>query len=189
MSCYPYKGEFELSHIKKQHGFTLIELILVIVILGILAATAAPKFIDISSDASKSVLQGVKGALRSGIQMARGKAIIDGVNLEATLFGSALSINVNGQDVFLHLGYVAPYAVNINKVIEIDATTARPSTNTDINTDFLILSNASLTHVYIYPSDKIGSATDAAPDGGQQCYVLYHLEDRTPSVTTVTSGC
>ena len=140
-----------MYHIKKQHGFTLIELVLVIVILGILAATAAPKFIDISSDASKSVLQGVKGSLESGIQMARVKAIIDGVNLEATLFGSALSINVNGQDVFLHLGYVAPYAVNINKVIEIDATTARPSTNTDINTDFLILSNASLTHVYIYP--------------------------------------
>lgn len=57
----------QLSSIKQQSGFTLIELVVVIVILGILAATALPKFVDLRSDAQTSALQGVAGAMDSAM--------------------------------------------------------------------------------------------------------------------------
>jgi MSHA pilin protein MshA len=66
------------NQMSKQKGFTLIELIIVIVILGILAVTAAPRFIDLQGDAKKSTLNGVKAALNSASQLVYAKAAING---------------------------------------------------------------------------------------------------------------
>ncbi|GEA52481.1 MSHA pilin protein MshA [Vibrio inusitatus NBRC 102082] len=63
---------------KKQGGFTLIELVVVIVILGILAVTAAPRFLNLQSDARESSLQGLKGAMAGAGSIVYGKAAIEG---------------------------------------------------------------------------------------------------------------
>lgn len=63
---------------KKQQGFTLIELVVVIIILGILAVTAAPKFINLQGDARASALQGLKGAIQGANSLVYSKAALLG---------------------------------------------------------------------------------------------------------------
>jgi MSHA pilin protein MshA len=66
-----------------QSGFTLVELIVVILVLGILAATALPKFINVSSEARVSSVNGIAGALRSAVSLAQAKYFAAG-NTAAT---------------------------------------------------------------------------------------------------------
>ena len=72
----------------KQKGFTLVELVVVIVILGILAATAIPKFVDLSTDAGNAATKGVAGAIASGTA----------TNYAAKVSGNASGVVLNGTN-------------------------------------------------------------------------------------------
>jgi MSHA pilin protein MshA len=77
---------------KKQAGFTLIELVVVIVILGLLAAAALPRFINVTQDARISSLNGVAGGLRTAASLARAEYVVTGNN-------AAVSVTMDGQAV------------------------------------------------------------------------------------------
>jgi MSHA pilin protein MshA len=94
-----------MSKEQGQGGFTLIELIVVIVILGILAAFAVPKFIGLSTDARVADLQGMSGSLQAAASMVYGKAKAENVPTGGTM-------NINGQSVKLNTGTWYPAASN-----------------------------------------------------------------------------
>jgi len=82
-------------------GFTLIELVMVIVILGILAAVAIPRFANLSSNAKASSLQGAVGAVKSGVVTFLGENSNYPTNLAST---AADSLILNSDDFTITSG-------------------------------------------------------------------------------------
>lgn len=167
---------------RQQSGFTLIELIIVIVILGILAITAAPRFFDFGTDARKSTLSGVKGALESASSLVYGKAIIGGVQKQATV---AVGATGNTTGVALAYGYPVATVDAIRSVAEL--TTAEWNVAVSTANNAPGFGAVGTTSVVISAVGTTVGTTEATA-----CHVVYTqsgAENTKPVVTVYSNGC
>ncbi len=162
----------EVRNMKKNAGFTLIELVVVITILAILSAVALPRYIAAQRDARIAKIQGIYGAIRAASGLAKARCELDlgqGLSAAGTCGAAAPQVNMDGTLVDIVNRYPAATATGIDAAAQVDAT----------NDGLTIAGNAPRTF-------DVSGAT--APT---TCRISYTaaVANGSPTITLVSTGC
>ncbi|TFH90208.1 prepilin-type N-terminal cleavage/methylation domain-containing protein [Vibrio ouci] len=173
---------------QQNKGFTLIELIVVIVILGVIAVIAAPRFLNLNKDAKANTMLNVGAGMESALTLLYSQAVIEGQDIgdgEVTIGGVTVPLlngypSVDGNDTFEQINAQVQVWFNIDSVgknvIETDPNAA----------PFFIDKKSSRNQIYIFFS--------GAPTDGDRteygCQVRYqNPENEGPLVRVLTDAC
>ncbi|QQK58589.1 type II secretion system protein [Shewanella sp. LC6] len=183
---------------KRQQGFTLIELVVVIIILGILAVTAAPKFINLQSDARASTIQGMKGAIQGANSLVYSKAALLGIEGTATGSVDVLGNTVAGtpatatDDVPVVYGYMAATKAALEKGMDVKFNTGTSPSSAvpsgEVAADWIIDEATGTIWQRGAPADVAAVGSEPA----KSCKIVYTQAASAgalPTITVTDNGC
>lgn len=175
----------------KQSGFTLVELIITLIIVGILSVVAIPRLFDFSSDARKAAVQGMEAAMESALSLTLAKARVNHISNK---LNQNLTLN-NGDIVRLDYGYPEhnwntawQFLLDGDFSVKGAGGFCEDTTEWCVDSDFNISADVTVpgssSAVVIWPRGK---------DTKDNCYAYYAFsaakKGNVPRIGSVLSGC